>query len=284
MKKHLLVTVSDQISALYGLKFIDRIFDKKEDVQLTLFYTVSKSPIIWEGKSRDHTYINVTKKNEAKGIKALADAKAELCKMGFVEDQISTKLDTRKKSTAHDILYEGAAGQYDAVVLGKRGTGWLEETFEESVTKNLLKESFRFPVWLCKLSDTKKNGVLVCVDGSEAALRMADHVGYILNKENSQPVTLFAVDSNGSDTEAILAQAREHLLQNNFPKELVKTVSVKNKNIGKAILKQAKKGNYAAIAVGRREREPKFIKSLFFGSVSTHLFENLEGTSLWICH
>ena len=284
MKKHLLVTVSDQKSALYGIKFISRLFHNKEEIKLTLYYTFPKSPIVWESSSRDHSYVNITKKNEAKGKEAIANAKKELCDAGFKEEQIVAKLDVRKTSTAKEILHEGAIGHYDAIVLGKRGVGWLEEAFEESVTKNLLKETFGFPIWLCKLSDAKRSGVLVCVDGSEAAFRMVDHVGYILKGETSQNVTLLTVNQENHNTDDILSKAKEHLLKNDFPKELIKTISLKNKNAGKAILKEAKKGKYAAIAMGRREREPKLIKNIFLGSVSAHLYENLEGASLWICH
>ena len=284
MKKHLLVTVSDQKSALYGIKFISRLFENKENIQLTLYFTFQKSPTVWESNHRDRTYINITKKNEAKGKEALQNAKKELCDLGFKEDQIVTKLDVRTASTAKDILHEGAAGRYDAVVLGKRGVGWLEETFEESVTKNLLKETFVFPIWLCRLSDAQRSGVLVCVDGSEAAFRMVDHVGYILKDETSQNVTLLTVNQNNHDTGGILSKAKELMLKNGFPEGMIKTITAKNKNVGKAILKEAKNGKYTAIAMGRREREPKLIKNIFLGSVSAHIFENLEKASLWICH
>ena len=283
MKKHLLLTVSEQKSALFGVKFIGRLFTSKDDINITLFFTYSKSPVVWERDAGDKQFINQTREHEEKGRKALEAAGKALRDLGFKEERISSKLDIRKRSKAMDILHEGAEGRYDAVILGKRGVGWLEEAFEESVTRSLLKETFGFPVWFCKLPDPDRKGVLLCIDGSEAACRMADHVGFILSGQD-QDVTLFTVCASDADANRMLAEAKSHLLKNNYPEERIQSIVSRDKNAAKAILKQAKKGRYASVAVGRREREPKSIKNLFLGSVSAQLFEDLEGAGLWICH
>ena len=284
INRHFLVTVSDQKSALYGVKFIDRLFETKENIKLTLFYTYPKSPTQWESRGRDNTYINLTRKYESRGKDALASAKEVLCQMGFGEHQVVTNLAVREKTTAKDILQEGARGRYDAVVLGKRGVGWLAETFEESVTKNLLKESFGFPIWLCRLSDSNKSGILVCIDGSDAAFRMADHVGYILNSDTRQNVTLLTVTQTGENADALLERARQLFLKNHFPAGQITTRVTRNKSPAKAIITETRSGGYAAVAVGRREKDAGMIKNMFLGSVSSQLFDNLAGAALWICH
>ncbi|MBA3031442.1 MAG: universal stress protein [Desulfobacteraceae bacterium] len=284
MEKHLLVTVSEQKSALYGIKFLGKLFSNKEDIKLTLLYTYSKSPVVWERGSKEKPFTNQTHQYEDKGKKALEDASKALCDFGFKEKMITTRLDIRKSSKAGDILHEGAVGHYDAVVLGKRGVGWIEEAFEESVTKSLMKETFRFPIWLCKLPESGRKGVLLCIDGSEASYRMADHVGFVLAGQSDQNVTLMTVNPDKNEAEGMLAEAKQHLLKHKFPEEMIKSLVSKEKNAAKSILKEAKKGKYAAVAVGRREREPKLFKNMFLGSVSSVLFEDLAGASLWICH
>lgn len=284
MEKHLLVTVSEQKSALYGVKFLGRIFANKEVVKLTLFYTYSKSPVVWERGSGEKGFTNQTRQYEERGKNALEAAAKALSDSGFKAENIITRLDIRKDSKARDILHEGAMGHYDAVVLGKRGVGWIEEAFEESVTKSLMKETFRFPVWLCKRPESGRRGVLVCTDGSEASYRMADHAGFMLSGQTVQNITLMTVHPDKTEAEEMLAQAKQRVLKNPFPEEMIKTVISKGKNPAKAILKEARKGKYAAVAVGRREREPKLFKNMFLGSVSSGLFKDLEGASLWICH
>ena len=55
----------------------------------------------------------------------------------------------------------------------------------------------RRPFWTCRKPDLERKNVLLCVDGSEPALRMADHVGFILAQERTQEVTLFVVVKPG---------------------------------------------------------------------------------------
>jgi nucleotide-binding universal stress UspA family protein len=284
MEKHLLVTVSEQKSALHGVKFLGRFFANKDDVKLTLFYTYSKSPVVWERGSGDKGFANQTRQYEERGKNALENAARVLSDAGFKAENIITRLDIRKDSKARDILHEGAVGHYDAVVLGKRGVGWIEEAFEESVTKSLMKETFRFPIWLCKRPEAGRKGVLLCTDGSEASYRMADHVGFVLSGQTVQNITLMTVHPDKTEALGMLNEAKAHVLKNQIPEAMIKTFISKGKNPAKAILKEAKNGKYAVVAVGRREREPKVFKNLFLGSVSSFLFEDLEGASLWICH
>ena len=47
MNKHLLVTISDDRSALRGLRFVCSFFEHKQDVRLTLFNTAPQPPAVW---------------------------------------------------------------------------------------------------------------------------------------------------------------------------------------------------------------------------------------------
>ena len=49
-ERHLLVTVSEQQSALYGVQFVGHFFSNKEGLKITLFYTAPKPPVLWEGE------------------------------------------------------------------------------------------------------------------------------------------------------------------------------------------------------------------------------------------
>jgi len=291
MDKHLLVTVSEQQSTLYGVRFAGNLFSNREGVKFTLFYTVPRGPQVWTGE-RDYESVNEAeiqaKKNENRGRKALRTARQELMKMGFEEEQIKTKLQHRRFSKAIDIIQEGAEGLYDAVVLGRRGLSRLEEAFDESVSKKVLEEKSNFPIWICRRPDLERKGVLVCIDGSDASERILDHVGFILAGEKEQEVTLLSVNNSRQrskkDTEAILLTAGDALVKNGFPSEMIKTKVVEDSNVARAILSEAATGRFSAVASGRTGAGQGLLGKIFMGSVSTRLFRELEGSALWLCY
>ncbi len=290
MNKHLLVTISHQQSALYGVRFAGNFFSNKNIVKITLLYIVPRGPQIWAGEKNMETVTNAEvlgKKNENRGHNALEAARRSLMNMGFHQDSIDMKLQHRKFSKAMDILQEGEKGLYDAVVLGSRGLSWIEAALDESVGADVLKETCDFPIWICRRPDLERKGVLLCIDGSEASIRMADHVGFMLSQEEGQPVTLFSV-TNGSNenhaAETYLQTAMNALIKNNLPAGMIKTKVAKDTQAARAILAEAENGRYSAVAVGRTGAGRGLLGKIFIGSVSTKLFRQLEKTALWICY
>jgi nucleotide-binding universal stress UspA family protein len=290
MKKHFLVTVSEHKSAHYGIRFMDHFFPSKEEIKVTLFYTAPRPPALWEGErtreSLSHSE-RQARQYEIKGRKALETAKTALIKMGFNGEQVGIKFQVRRFSKVEDIIQEGGQGLYDAVVLGRRGLSLLEAAFDESVTKELMSEKVGFPIWFCRIPDMERKNVLVCVDGSEASYRMADHVGYILGNGKGQEVTLLMVKRPGGTSkespEDILSKSRERLLGNGFPEDMTRTKIIEARNIADTILREAEKGTYAAVALGRTGAGQGLLKKIFMGSVSDTLFRELRGAAMWVC-
>jgi len=291
MEKHFLVTVSEQMSTLYGVRFVGNFFMNKEKKKITLFYTTPKTSAIWKGERTVEGLVeweSQARDYEAKGKKALESAKKELVRLGFKNDSIATKLQMRRHSKVMEIIQEGEKGLYDALVLGRRGLTWLEEAFDDSVSKELLEKKVNFPIWICRKPDPARKNILVCVDGSDAAYRMVDHVGFIMSQETKQEVTLLTIRKKGAkvsdDSENILSKSREYLKRNGFPVEMVRDKVVESNQPAEAILKEAKQGHFGAVAVGRTGAGRGFIKKAFIGSVSDKLFRELEGAVLWICY
>jgi nucleotide-binding universal stress UspA family protein len=290
MEKHFLVTVSEQKSAFYGVRFMGHLFSNKDKISVTLFYTAPRPPAVWEDE-RTHESVTESQRQaknyESRGRDALENAKKDLIKLGFKQDMIGTKFQVRRFSKVEDIIQEGAGGLFDAVVLGRRGISLLEAAFDESVTKELLEKKVNFPIWICRNPDFKRKNVLVCVDGSEPSHRIVDHVGFILGEEKSQEVTLLVVKRPGGklkeSPENILSKSKEILLNNGFPSEIAKTKVVEARNVSDVILKEAERGKFAAVAVGRTGAGKGFLKGIFMGSVSDTLFRDLKGAALWVC-
>ena len=289
-ERHLLVTVSEQQSALYGVQFVGHFFSNKQGLKITLFYTAPKPPSLWEGERTQESVRQAerqAREYEAKGRKALEAAKQTLRALGFGEAQIATKLVIRQQSKAMDIIREGEQGLYDAVVLGRRGLSWLEQVFDESTSKDLLDKELTFPLWLCRRPDLGRKDILLCMDGSEAAYRMADHVGYMLAKDKDHEITLLRIERSGKASkevpEEILAKGKERLLGNGYPVEMIKAKIEKASNVAKEILKEMDEGRYAAIAGGRTGVGQGLLKRVLVGSVSDALLHELDHGALWLC-
>ena len=291
MERHLLVTVSEQIKILYGVRFAGHFFSHKRGLKATLLYIVPKPAAVWEGE-RTHDsmrqFEQQAKQYEDRGRRALETANRELQKLGFKKEQVNSKLQIRQFSKVMDIIQEGERGLYDAVVLGPRGLSWLERAFDESVSKALLGKKVKFPIWLCHKPDLERKNVLLCVDGSEPASRMVDHVGFMLAPESQHGVSLFLVRKKGEafkkGEDVIVSSSIETLTSNGYPEDMIKTKLVDASDVAKAILKEAEQGRFAVVAVGRTGTGQGLMKKLFMGSVSDTLFHQLESAALWICH
>lgn len=287
MEKHLLLTVSEQKSALHGARFLAGFFGNKEEVKLTLFYTIPRPAAVWTGEKTREKVVeqeDMARKNEAKAKKALQEAKSEVIKLGFSEDRVLTRLQVRQFSKVKDILEEGERGLYDAIVLGKRGLNWFEEAFDESVTKEILESRHNCPIWICRRPDPERKGVLLCMDGSEGSYRMADHVGFVLGAEQRHPVKIFVIKGRAlQDTpEAIIAKGRELLAKSKVPNVRVSASAIDASNPARAILREAEEGGHAAVAAARGEQEKSLMDKMFLGSVTMTLFREIENAALWV--
>ncbi|MFO7985405.1 MAG: universal stress protein [Desulfatiglandaceae bacterium] len=290
MQKHLLVTVSEKKSALYGVRFVGHFFSNKDSIKVTLFYTAPKPPSVWEGEKTlegERQREQQTKEQETKGRRALEEAKKTLGMMGFHQDQLETKLIVRKTSKVDEIIREGSEGLYDAVVLGRRGLSRFEEAFDESVSRKLLEEKCNFPVWVCRRPDLERKNVLICVDGSDAAYCIVDHAGFILKEEPDHKVTLLLVRRKGkistSEADEIVSKSKEILLRHEFPEKKTRIEVVDDGNVPKTIMEHAEEGKYAVVATGRTGMDRGLFKKMFMGSVSQTLFRELEKSTLWTC-
>lgn len=289
LEKHLLVTISEDINALFGLRYVFGFFSRRDLVRLTLFYVSPRQdrgsldsavPFCEPGD-------NTTGFGKAcrKPPPALATARKWLLDMGFPADRVALKSSPAKFGTVKDIAAEAEQGLYDAVVLGRRGLSWFDEIFDDSITHRLLWEALTFPLWVCRNPKRHRKNVLLCMDDSEQALRVADHVGFILRDEPEHCVTVFHNRAlslpQGESIEAIMKRAGDTLRNNGIEEERINYLVKSSKDPADLILKEAEHGEYTAVAVGRTGDKPN-TKDNIFGTTSLTLLRKLEGSALWI--
>jgi hypothetical protein len=289
MNKHLLVTISDDRSALRGLRFVCSFFQNKDDVRLTLFNTAPQPPAVW-GEEKSFESLRESEATAEviieNGRKAMAAARAVFVSGGFNPAQVDDKIVARNFSRIGDIIKEGETGLYDAVVFGRRAMVKLEQFLDKSASEEMLQAKFNFPLWLCRDVDLNRRGVLLCVDDTEAFRRMADHVGFILQGETQHPVTLLRVIKNAEEQERPEGLFREGIAaleENGFPTRLIRTRLEVADDVPEVILREAERGRYAAVAVGRTGiKKGGALARLFATSVTIALFHKLRGAALWV--
>ncbi len=287
MNKHLLVTISEDHSALRGLRFVCSFFENKLDMHLTLFYTAPQPPAVWGEEANFENLRECEASAETiikNGRNALEDAKSVFLEGGFTPEQVNDKIIIRNFSRIGDIIKEGETGLYDAVVFGRRAILSLQNLLDKSVSEQMLRAKFDFPIWLCRDVDYDRRGVLLCVDDSDAFRRMADHVGFILRGETRHEVTLLRVlkKSESVTPDVLFHDAISVLEENGFPTKLINMRIDVDEDVPGAILREAERGRYAVVAVGRTGAKKGPLARLFSTSVTLALFKQLKGAVLWV--
>lgn len=292
MKKHFLVTISNDVENLYGVRFICSFFKEMSEHNLTLLHIsrlddngMSKGLSEMWGNPDDQGQGNLT----IGAKRSLDKAKMLLAKSKMSIDQIITKTVAERYGKVKDILTEGSKGLYDAIILGRRASYTLQWVFERpagETAQSMIKDSCcTSPIWICPEMEQGRKNVLLCVDGSENAYRAADHVGYILSAHEQHTVTLFHFESNiGEDSGKIFRRAESILNEHGIDNERISRISTWGLSIPGSILSVTAKGGYAAVAVGLHGQEHNLMKDYkLAGGTTAKLINKIEKTALWCC-
>lgn len=290
MEKHFLMAVSGDRSASYNLRFVKNFFSDLCDISLTLFYVAPRPPnwdfdVVLQPEQAALAEFEAVRK--AREHEALQKAWEWITYRACDPEKVHRKVVHSMAGTVHEIIHEAKKGLYDAVIMGRRGLSWFEELVEDSVSHQILWKDIDFPIWICRRPDGKeRSGVLLCVDETAPARRVADHVGFILGEKERHKVTLFHVGQDSISmtpkVRRILDDAREALTYNNFPEELIEIKIVKAPDVADAIVREAHDGDYAAVACGRTLDHPTAMGALIPTSVTTKLLRKLTDCALWI--
>lgn len=294
MEKHFLLAVSGDRTASYNLRFIKSFFKTYDDIRVTLLY-VAPRPSSWEPAEvvtpGPQALAELEAAKKAHGNEALDKAYDWITYHALPPERVDKKIVYSTLGTVGEIIAEAQKGLYDAVVLGRRGLSWFEELIADSVSHRILWKDIDFPIWICgrpssPTEDDDLCGVLLCVDESAPAKRVADHVGFILAGRERHKVTLFHVKPDNvritPKVQRILDDAGAALLDNGFHEKGIEIKIVEGKDVAQAIVDEAHGHGYAAVACGRTANEPSAMGALLPTSVTTKLLRKLTHSALWI--
>jgi nucleotide-binding universal stress UspA family protein len=158
MSNKILIAVDPSENALKAVAYAAGILPK--DARITIYHVFFKHPpkeIDSEDPFLLHQISFQERIEEAK--KWLAQEKAVieqamdkardlLIKGGIESDCIDLKIEERKESVARDILSELEKGEYDTVIVGRRGLSGAKGFFVGSVSSKILHHAKNCAVWV----------------------------------------------------------------------------------------------------------------------------------------
>ncbi|UCG80128.1 MAG: universal stress protein [Desulfobacterales bacterium] len=307
MEKKILLAVDDSIHSRHAIQYAVRMSSVAIDLTFTLFHvqpTISQF-LLEEAKTGFKARAELKKvirKNAQNAQGILEKYKAEMVRTGIVDKRIDVATQPKVLGLVKDILDRAERGLYDAIVVGRRGLSRVQKAFMGSVTAKLVEHSRVIPVWVVDANVTSTR-IMVAVDGSVSSLGAVDHLCLMVGENPKIKVTLFHVmprfrdycvidfDDKDAGIDQVIAQgdkryidhfyahARERFREAGIRENQIEIKVTKcTANVGKAIVDEAKKGNYGTVVIGRRGAS----KAFFMGSVSRYVLDRTSNRALWL--
>ena len=278
-------------------------------LSVNLMYVMPTTPETFWDLEKDAFFMQKMKsryaqwKREAKKVAQgfLDDAKNVLVKANFQEEQVGVIYQERKVGIARDVAEEATRG-YDAVVVGRRGLSKVEDLFLGSVSHKIVERIADTPVWVIG-GDIRSNKMLLAVDASENSRKAVDYVGTFASGTEVELTLYYVVRSFGlgfledfsmreEDIEDFVEEAESNVQRmfRSYRKRLEKAgveparISTKHtlQSHSRAddIVRQAKKGGYGTIVLGRRGLSK--VREFLMGRVTNKVLDRAEGFAVWI--
>ncbi|MFV0348573.1 MAG: universal stress protein [Halodesulfovibrio sp.] len=280
MDRAVLLTVTDDMTAMWSMRFVAGFFPDKKHLEVCVLYV---APSGYSAKNEE-TRIVLSDHEVRKGREIVETARQWLVEHGFSDAKVKTKVLSTQYGVVKDLVSEARKGLYDAVVVGRRYLDWMEMLYTTSVSRGILWEDVDFPVWVCNEPDSSRQGVLLCADGSAPVAHMADHVGFMLGAVPDRRVTILHLRTPGVSAEDAVEEARQRILDNGIEASRISTLITAGQDKVGTILRIAHEGDFAVVAVGRRPDLPEsLVRRVLTRSVSLGLHENVNKFSLWVC-
>ncbi len=309
MEKKVLLALDGSVASLNTLAYLAMMEAAViKDLGVVLYHVMDPIPphLRRHGQAEPESHRLVTQLEERfrqSAEERLERAREQLLSYGFAPDKVEVRMRPRVAGLAKDILFEAERGLYDAVVLGRRGANRLQEVFLGSVANKVVQHADRVPVWVVGDRVTSHR-VLCAVDGSSASLKTVDHLAFMLGDNPACEVTLFHVGANltnfrrpelgpeeDQDLEAQLqaldrrqmsqftARALEIMAEGGIKPSRVRVLLNQNgDSVSRAILAQARQGDYGTVVIGRRGHGQSF----FMGHVSDRILHKGAELAVWV--
>lgn len=308
MERKILAAVDGSPYSFNALRYLSYLFTDLEEIVVHLLCVIPAGALSlgqeWVDE-QDRLFMArpEVRKKLVSAKRFMEEAVLQLGRRGIAPAQVETSVRLSRMGVAADIMLEARQGLYDALLIGRRGIGKIEELLlGSSLSAQMAEKCYDLPLWVV---DGKVNSrrFLLPVDSSFNSLKAADHLGFILRNNPYAEITLlhFAAFLGGDtkpDWEALARQwgkrwcdahlrrpdslyhgPSQMLIERGVPPEKISTLEAgRCLSLHKALI-QTGTDNYGTIVIGRRAKAQK--KGIFKG-VSAKLLEEAKGLAIWV--
>lgn len=306
--KKIMIAVDDSLHSKNAVHYASCISVWVKNLSYVLFHVQPMLSQYLKDEARTNfKSLNQLNRIKAKNMKAshqlLEQYKSQMVQTGIEESQIQIVTHPASLGIAKDILEYALKGQYDALVLGRRGISGLIEYYMGSVSSNIVQNSRVTPIWVVG-SNVTPSKILMPIDGSEYSLRAIDHLSYIVSDHSDISLTFLHVQpklkdfckidfetkeadafenlimtSNQNCIDNFYALALKKLKEFGITKDRIEIKTVTSfLNIGSPIVDEVKTRNFDTVVMGRSGIN----KSFFTGSVTNYVLNNISNAAIWI--
>jgi nucleotide-binding universal stress UspA family protein len=304
-QQKVLLTFDGSEHAFHAINYVSKLtpFHKMKIVLFNVFSSIPEAYADLEKDpqfSRSAREVMAWEMQQKKEIQnAMENAKQKLLHSGFSSNAVSIRIHNKKEGIARDIVREARTG-YDAVIIGRRGTGTYKEVIVGSVAKKIVEKVIFLPVLMIG-EIPPDNKFLLAVDNSENALRAVDYIARVLGgfdfkitlfhairgaqSTHSGIAHLFFPKESLEDAEAgvmaVFDNAKRRLEDAGIPSGQISTKVISGvSSRAEAIIKEAREGDYGTIVLGRRGLSK--VQEFLLGRVSNKVISIIRRRAVWI--
>jgi len=310
ISRKILVAVDGSHYSFNQLSYLAMMFAGVDDVHFHLYRVVSggSQPVgsEWlDDETRQNLLPAAVQKSCRLASKQLKEEAGILIRKGFSPEQIELTVQPSRVGIAADIVQEARKGTYDAIIMGRRGLGRIQELVLGSVTTSVLARCFDVPLWLLD-GEVDIRRVLVPLDGSVHCLRAVDHLGFVLKGVPGVEITLFHsaaffsrrpdkglerfceewgkswCDEYLAGPEAVFRGPEQILRESGFDMDnVIRADEGRGLDPARDIYLQIRYRKFGTVVMGRRLAEES---KGFMGSVSGRVLRAANNVVVWLVH
>ncbi|WP_045211167.1 universal stress protein [Desulfonatronovibrio magnus] len=154
MQHKILISVDESKNSLSAVQYVANIV-RPDKVKITLINILDTPPDL-DSQPTIHPFFK-SKLQELKGQSGIQQKLIEqvlgeycniLCAAGIPKDSVQTRIEKVRDGIAKDIISEAKEGQYDTLVIGRRGVTGMEKILLGSISSKIVKSIKNCSVWI----------------------------------------------------------------------------------------------------------------------------------------
>ncbi len=195
LSKCLLLPIDGTDDSLRPVDFISRLYPVREVNLILCYFTPPLPPVYSEAAAVNPQVLQKIKEysrtREQDTRRIFDHAKKVLLKAGFAEELIQEHVQQREMTVAKQACLLADIRKVDAVVVQKRVSSNLEGFIRDDPASALLQFCLTSPVWFTE-GEINPRKAAICIVNEDAALRITDHMGFMLSNTGAEITLLHA--------------------------------------------------------------------------------------------